>query len=124
MVIEGSEARMTAKQKTPTPAQIVDEEGFLLQPETWTKRVARTLAQGEVYEGLTQDHWKIIDCVRQYYLEFGTIPPIRLVVRRSGFSLRCIHELFPNGYAKGVCKVAGIDLKTLRAAPMRHVKHG
>ncbi|MFC1977213.1 TusE/DsrC/DsvC family sulfur relay protein [Chloroflexota bacterium] len=105
---------MTKQQKTPIVAQLVDEEGFLLQPETWTKRVALTLAQGEVYEGLTQDHWKIVDCVRQYYLEFETIPPIRLVIRRTGFSLACIHQLFPNGYAKGVCKVAGIPGITIR----------
>jgi len=104
--------------------QEMDEEGFLLQPETWTKKVARTLARGEVYEGLTQDHWKIIDCVRQYYLEFETIPPIRLVVRRTGFSLVCIHELFPNGYAKGVCKVAGIPRNTVRVAPMSPVHRG
>ncbi|MFC2002452.1 TusE/DsrC/DsvC family sulfur relay protein [Chloroflexota bacterium] len=114
---------MTAKHKTPTVAQLVDEEGSLLQPETWTKKVARTLAQGEVPGSLTPDHWKVIDCVRQYYLESGTIPPIRLVVRSTGFSLRCIHELFPNGYAKGICKVAGIPRNTVRVAPMLHVPH-
>ncbi|MFC1966022.1 TusE/DsrC/DsvC family sulfur relay protein [Chloroflexota bacterium] len=115
---------MTIQRKTPVGTQGMDEEGFLLQPETWTKKVARSLARGEVAKNLTPDHWKVIDCVRQYYIESGTIPPVRLVVRSTGFSLRCIHELFPSGYEKGVCKVAGIDIKTLRAAPMRYVNRG
>ena len=115
---------MTKQQKTLTATQGMDEEGFLLQPETWTKKVARTLAQEQVPDGLTRDHWKVIDCVRQYYLESGTTPPARLVVRRTGFSLQCIHELFPNGYAKGVCKVAGIPRNTVRVAPMLHTHHG
>ena len=114
---------MTKRQKTHAATQGMDEEGFLLQPETWTKKVALSLARGEVNKILTPDHWKVIDCVRQYYIEFETIPPIRLVVRRTGFSLTCIHELFPNGYAKGVCKVAGIPRNTVRIAPMLHGHH-
>ena len=115
---------MTAKRKTPSVIQIVDEEGFLLQSETWNKKVARTLARKEVSGSLTPDHWKVIDCVRKYYIESGTIPPVRLVVRSTGFSLACIHELFPNGYAKGVCKVAGIPRNTVSVAPMPNVHYG
>jgi len=102
----------------------MDEEGFLLQPETWNKKVAQTLAHGEVPDNLTPDHWKVIDCVREYYLESGTIPPVRLVVRRTGFSLSCIHELFPHGYARGVCKVAGIPRNTIKVAPMLNSHRG
>ncbi len=109
---------MTTRRKIPAATQGMDEDGFLLQPGTWTKRVAQTLARGEVHEGLTPDHWKVIDCVRQYYLESGTIPPVRLIVRRTGFSLRCIHELFPHGYAKGICKVAGIPRDAVKVGPM------
>ena len=115
---------MTKKQKTPTIAPIMDEEGFLLQAKTWTKKVACTLAQGQVLEDLTEHHWKVIDCVRQYYFEFGTIPPVRLVVRRTKSSLRLIHELFPYGYAKGVCKVSGIPQNTVKVAPMLSTHSG
>ena len=120
----GVETKMTEKHNAFAATQIIDEEGFLLESETWNKRVAQTLARREVPERLTQDHWKVIDCVRQYYLESGTIPPVRLVVRLTGFSLSCIHVLFPNGYVKGVCKVAGIPRNTVRVAPMLHVPHG
>jgi len=112
---------VAGEQRTLNIAPIVDEDGFWLQPETWTKDLARELAGKDVPGGLTVDHWKVIDCVRQYYLEFGTIPPVRLVVRSAGFSLRRIHELFPQGYAKGVCKIAGIPQHTIRVAPMPQV---
>lgn len=106
---------MVRQQEILTATQNVDEEGFLLQLETWTKGVAQTLAQGEVTGDLTEEHWKLIDCVRQYYLEFETIPPVRMLVRRTGLPLRQIYELFPNGYAKGICKVAGIPGHILKA---------
>ena len=109
---------MTVKRKNSKVVQIVDEEGFLRLSEKWNKSIARSLARGEVSGNLTPDHWKITDFVRQHYLESGTIPPVRLVVRRTGFSLACIHELFPNGYAKGICKVAGIPGHTVKFAPM------
>ena len=115
---------MTAQQKTSIVAQIVDEDEFLLQLETRTKKVARTPALGEVFEGLTKDHWKVIDCVRQYYLQFGTVPPVRLVVRRTGSSLPHIRGLFPHGYMKGVCKVAGIPRNTVKVAPMHNSHRG
>jgi len=118
-----SGAKMTTQRKTPADEQEMDENGFLLQPETWTKKVARSLARGEVPKILTPDHWKVIDCVRQYYLEYGTIPPVRLIVRSTGLSLAGIHELFPNGYAKGICKVAGIPGNTVMVAPMLPVYH-
>jgi len=114
---------MMAQQKTTAYKQEMDKEGFLLQPETWNKNVAQSLAQGEVHKNLTLDHWKIINYVRQYYLEFGVIPRIRLVVRNTGFSFPCIHELFPNGYTKGVCKIAGIPRNKVTVTPKRNVRH-
>ncbi|MFC2036158.1 TusE/DsrC/DsvC family sulfur relay protein [Chloroflexota bacterium] len=114
---------MTIQRKTPANEKEMDEDGFLLQPETWTKKVAQSLTRGEILKTLTPDHWKVIDCVRQYYLESGTIPPVRLIVRSTGFSLACIHELFPNGYLKGICRVAGIPRNTVRTAPVLPVYH-
>jgi len=106
---------VTEQQEAVTASQGVDEAGFLLQPEIWTKDIAQSIAQGEVSGGLTKDHWKIIDCLRQYYLEFDTVMPVRMLVRQTGISLRRIQELFPSGFAKGACKVTGIPNHILRA---------
>ena len=110
---------MRKQQRALTDAQYVDEDGFLLQLKTWTKNVAQTLAQDEVSGDLTEDHWKIIAFLRQYYLEFDTIPPVRTLVRQTGFSLRRIHELFPDGFYRGACKVAGIPKHRVM-----YLKHG
>ena len=86
----------------------VDEEGFLIDADGWTKDIAQILSQEEVPSGLTEDHWRIIDYMRQYYLEYGTVPPVRMLSRDTGFSLRSIKELFPHGLTRGACKIAGI----------------
>jgi tRNA 2-thiouridine synthesizing protein E len=85
-----------------------DDEGFLLQSETWNKEVAGLLAQGEVPGELTEDHWKIIDFLRNYYLEFKNVPPVRMVCKRTGLKFGYICKLFPSGLTRGACKVAGI----------------
>jgi len=106
---------MTEQPETITTRQNMDDEGYLLQPETWTADIARSMAQGEVAGDLSDAHWKIIDCLRQYYLEFDTVIPVRMLVQRTGISLRRIQELFPSGFARGACKVAGIPSHILKA---------
>ena len=86
----------------------VDEEGFLLKPESWSRDIAEILAEGETPGELTEDHWMIIDFMREYYLEFGCVPPVRMLARRTGLSLRRTKELFPKGLTHGACKYAGI----------------
>jgi len=108
---------MTKRQKVHQDIQLTDEEGFLLQPEKQTKKVDQILTLEEIPEDLTHDHWIVIDCVRKYYLKYGTIPPIRLVAHQTGFLLSYIQRLFPQGFAKGVCKIAGIPRNAIKATP-------
>jgi tRNA 2-thiouridine synthesizing protein E len=91
-----------------------DDEGFLLQPGTWTKNVAELLAQGEVPGKLTEEHWRVIDYLRQYYLQFDTVPPIKMLCRDTGLKFTYIAKLFPSGLTKGACKIAGIPRSTIK----------
>ncbi len=87
----------------------INEEGFLVHPEEWDRDVAEFLAQKEErIEALTDDHWVVIDYIRNYYLEKNLAPMVRKLCQTSGFQLRYIYELFPSGPAKGACKVAGL----------------
>jgi tRNA 2-thiouridine synthesizing protein E len=99
---------------TPILLPEIDDEGFLLRPETWTKDIANFLAQGEVSEGLTEDHWKVIDYLRNYYLGFKGVPPVRMLCKRTGLKFKYICELFPSGLTRGACKIAGIPRKTIK----------
>ncbi len=85
-----------------------DEEGFLTQPDLWTKDIAEVLAQGEVPGEITEDHWKVIGYLRNYYLRFETVPPVKMLCRDTGLKFTDICKLFPSGLTRGACKIAGI----------------
>lgn len=87
----------------------INEEGFLKHPENWDEELARFIAQqAEGIEQMTEEHWKIVNYIRNYYLQKGQAPMIRKMVAETGISLKRIYELFPSGPAKGACKVAGL----------------
>jgi TusE/DsrC/DsvC family sulfur relay protein len=91
-----------------------DDEGFLIQPEMWDKHVAELLAQREVPGKLTEDHWKIIDYLRRYYLEFDTVPPVKMLCKNTGLKFSHICKLFPSGLTRGACKIAGMPRSTIK----------
>ena len=90
----------------------VDEDGFIQDPSVWTEDIAKALATTEDVNDLTDEHWKIVNYLRNYYLEFGIAPMIRKLCKQTGFPLKRIYELFPSGPAKGACKVAGLPKPT------------
>jgi TusE/DsrC/DsvC family sulfur relay protein len=90
----------------------VDEDGFMESPELWNQVVAAALGTTEGVTNLTDDHWKLVNYLRNYYLQFGVAPMIRKLCKETGFSLKRVYELFPSGPAKGACKVAGLPKPT------------
>ena len=90
----------------------VDEDGFIQSPEEWTKEVAADLAKTEGVAEMGDDHWHLVNYIRDYYQKFGIAPMVRKVCKESGFKLKYIYELFPSGPAKGACKVAGLPKPT------------
>lgn len=90
----------------------VDEDGFIQEPEKWDQALAEDLAKGENAYPMTENHWKIVNYLRDYYLKFGIAPPIRMLCKQTGYDLKAIYQLFPSGPAKGACKVAGLPKPT------------
>jgi TusE/DsrC/DsvC family sulfur relay protein len=90
----------------------VDEDGFLQEPDKWNEVVADAMGKTEGVDELTEDHWKVVNFLREYYLEFGVAPMIRKLCKSTGFKLSAIYELFPSGPAKGACKIAGLPKPT------------
>jgi dissimilatory sulfite reductase related protein len=90
----------------------VDEDGFLEVPELWDEKVASALASTEEITVLTENHWKVINYLRDYFKEYNIAPMIRKLCKETGFTLKQIYELFPSGPAKGACKVAGLAKPT------------
>lgn len=92
----------------------IGRKGYIFKMEPWTEDKANLMARDEVPEGLTRDHWKVVECIRRYYLEMGIVPPVRMLARRTGVSLREIQRLFPSGLSKGACKIAGIPGEAIK----------
>jgi TusE/DsrC/DsvC family sulfur relay protein len=90
----------------------VDEDGFIQDPDLWNKDVAVALSKTEGVEEMGDDHWKLVNYLREYYLEYGVAPMIRKLCKATGFKLKKVYELFPSGPAKGACKVAGLPKPT------------
>lgn len=91
---------------------LVDEDGFMQEPDKWDEKVAFALATTENVSDLTEEHWKVVNYLRDYYQEFGIAPMIRKLCKKTGFTLKEIYDLFPSGPAKGACKVAGLPKPT------------
>jgi TusE/DsrC/DsvC family sulfur relay protein len=89
-----------------------DEEGYLVEPATWTEEIAHRFAAQENIQ-LTDDHWAAIRFMRDYYAEHQVAPDVRhvmkhLATRPGNEGRNRIFELFPYGYVKQACKIAGM----------------
>jgi len=90
----------------------VDDDGFMKEPASWNDGVALALAASEGITGLSEEHWRVVRYLRDYYLQFGIAPMVRRLCKETGFDLKTIFELFPSGPAKGACKIAGLPKPT------------
>ena len=95
-----------------------DEEGYLTNINEWSKELAVLLAKDEGIE-LTDEHWEVIDFLREYYEEYQIAPAIRVLVKamkkkygKEKGSNKYLYELFPYGPAKQACKIGGLPKPT------------
>lgn len=89
----------------------MDEEGYLIEPTEWTEEIAAELARQEHIE-LTDMHWGAIRFMRDYYADHQIAPDARFVIRflsaEHGADRNSLFQLFPYGYVKQACKIAGM----------------
>lgn len=86
----------------------LDGDGFLVELSSWSREVAEDLAERNDLAPLSDDHWKIIEFVRDYYLERGVGPPIIKISKATGMSSKQICSLFPCGVGRGCYRLAGL----------------
>ncbi len=86
----------------------VDEDAFLSDHDVWTEEVAQLFAKTEGLDTLTEDHWKVIRYLREYFEEAKSVPMIRTLCHETGFKLTEIYKLFQAGPVDGACKIAGL----------------
>jgi TusE/DsrC/DsvC family sulfur relay protein len=81
-----------------------DEEGYLVNLAEWDEEAAKHLAVDEKVE-LTDQHWEVINFLREYYNDYQIAPAVRVLSKY-------LYELFPYGPAKQACKIAGLPKPT------------
>ena len=56
---------------------VLDEDCFLQNTEDWDEKIAEWMARElEGIQQLTDDHWKVIRYLREYWETYGSCPPI------------------------------------------------
>ncbi len=86
----------------------LNAEGFMIDPNQWTKELAEILARQEGIDVLTPEHWQIIDFCRTTGLASGKAPTLRQITVGTGISIKDLFALYPKGPAKKVAKIAGL----------------
>jgi tRNA 2-thiouridine synthesizing protein E len=90
----------------------VDESGFLLDFRQWDEGFAREVAKDQQIEGdLTSDHWRVIRYIHAVFREEGRCPLVFQTCRSNKLRLKDLATLFPTGYLRGACKLAGITYR-------------
>ena len=92
-----------------------DAEGYLFNPDDWNEELANELAREEGIE-LNETSWSILNFMRQYYIEHTIAPDVRHLIKFLATenqwdkkqAKKLIFELFPYGYVKQACKIAGM----------------
>jgi tRNA 2-thiouridine synthesizing protein E len=88
-----------------------DAEGYLLEPD-YGDEVVQVIAAAEGI-ALTDEHWKVVNYLRDEYREHGHTPNFRNLLKglaelMPGCDSKSLYELFPTGPAKQGAKVAGL----------------
>ncbi|MGO9622024.1 MAG: TusE/DsrC/DsvC family sulfur relay protein [Desulfobaccales bacterium] len=98
----------------------VDTEEFLSDFNDWDENFARGIApKVAIISGLSEDHWKIINFIRDYFKRTGKCPLVYETCRMTRLPLRELQKLFQAGYLRGACKLAGVTYKEGYYAPAR-----
>ncbi len=90
----------------------IDEDGFLLDYNTYCEEWGEYVKTQEGIEALTEEHWAVVKILQEYYEKNGIAPMVRVLSKLTKFILKHIYELFPSGPGKGACKMAGLPKPT------------
>ena len=90
----------------------VDTSGFLMDFNLWDENFAEGMAaEHQIAGGLTDRHWGIINFIRDTFKQTGKCPLVYEACRRNNLKLDELKTLFPSGYLRGACKLAGLTYK-------------
>ena len=57
-----------------------DEEGYLIDLSAWNEQLADLIAKDEEID-MTDEHWEVVNFLREYYNEYQIAPAVRVLVK-------------------------------------------
>jgi tRNA 2-thiouridine synthesizing protein E len=96
----------------------VDDDGYVINLDDWTDGLAQFLADQDGIK-LGDEHWEIINFLREYYQKYQIAPMIKILVKEIGKAMgkekgntKYLYQLYPGGPAKQACRYAGLPKPT------------
>ncbi|UCH52728.1 MAG: TusE/DsrC/DsvC family sulfur relay protein [Pseudomonadota bacterium] len=78
----------------PHALPALDDNGLLIDPAQWNENVAQALAGHFGVGELTDDHWLVINSLREHFERVGAAPAMIRVCRTHGHDGAWVHRLF------------------------------
>ena len=90
----------------------IDSRGFLENPKDWDEDFATGMAPKlKIHDGLSEKHWKVIYFIRNTFDIMNKCPLVYVACRENRLGLGNLKQLFPTGYLRGACKLAGVTFR-------------
>lgn len=86
-----------------------------LELENWTREQGLAVAQAERI-AMTEEHWQVVDFLRDYYIRCGVAPAGRVLaatldeVFSAHGGAAYLHMLFPGGPVAQGCRIGGVPI--------------
>jgi len=102
-----------------------DGDDFLENPYAWDESFAEEMAERvTISGGLTASHWGVIYFIRNTFMETGRCPGVYQTLRNLNLRIKDLKNLFPTGYLRGACKLAGLTYRAEHIHPLWLEKKG
>lgn len=90
----------------------IDSHNFLIDSVAWDENFAEGMAyELGMNDGLTEPHWEMIHFIRNRFAETGACPVVHETTHALDLNAKSLQQLFPTGYLRGACLLAGITYK-------------
>jgi tRNA 2-thiouridine synthesizing protein E len=91
------------------PRYKLDRLGFLEDYQDWDEDFPEfMLNELKKTGGLNERHWNVIKYLRTYFDTHKILPTVFETCTENDLSLEDLRDLFPDGYRRGACRLAGL----------------